>query len=128
MKLTILKPFAYAADHINVVMVQPGEAEIADDLVPGLVAEGYVGGPGIAAPPPVAAGRPDPAPESDTVPDAAADDPPPGSVEIPDDWRALKWPALRSLASKVSDEPIHNHADAVAAIELELERRAGAGA
>lgn len=45
MKLTILKPFLYAADHINVVMVEPGEAEIADDVAPGLIAEGYARDP-----------------------------------------------------------------------------------
>lgn len=45
MKLAILKPFPYAADHINAVMVEPGEAEIADDVAPGLIAEGYARDP-----------------------------------------------------------------------------------
>lgn len=44
-------------------------------------------------------------------------------ADIPDDWRELAWPALKSLASKVSDETIKNKDDAVAAIELEVERR-----
>lgn len=45
------------------------------------------------------------------------------SVDIPDDWKSLKWFALRSLASKVSSEPVKTHEDAVAAIEAELARR-----
>jgi hypothetical protein len=45
---------------------------------------------------------------------------------IPADWRDLDWPELRSLASKVSEEPIKTKEDAVDAIEAELERRADA--
>lgn len=45
------------------------------------------------------------------------------AVEIPSDWKALKWFAMRSLASKVSDVPIKTMDDAVAAIEAELARR-----
>lgn len=45
------------------------------------------------------------------------------AVEIPDDWKSLKWFALRSLASKISDEPIKTMEQAVAAIEAELARR-----
>jgi hypothetical protein len=45
------------------------------------------------------------------------------AVEIPADWRELPWPRLRSLASKVCDDPISNRPVAVAAIEAELSRR-----
>lgn len=45
---------------------------------------------------------------------------------IPEGWRDLPWPALRSLAAKVSDETVRSKDDAVAAIEIEIERRAGA--
>ena len=45
------------------------------------------------------------------------------AVEIPGDWRDLSWPRLRSLASKVCDDPISNRPVAVAAIEAELARR-----
>jgi hypothetical protein len=45
---------------------------------------------------------------------------------IPDDWHELPWPALRSLASKLSDETIKSKDDAVAAIELEIENRKAA--
>jgi hypothetical protein len=44
-------------------------------------------------------------------------------VEIPDDWKSLKFFALRSIASKISDSPIKNMEDAIAAIEAELARR-----
>lgn len=43
---------------------------------------------------------------------------------IPDDWRGLPWPALKSLAASVSDEKIKSKDDAIAAIEIEIERRA----
>lgn len=45
------------------------------------------------------------------------------SVEIPDDWRDLPWPDLRSLASAVSAYPIKSKEDAVVAIEDELADR-----
>jgi hypothetical protein len=45
------------------------------------------------------------------------------AVEIPATWRDLPWPKLRSLASKVCDEPISNRNVALAAIEAELQRR-----
>jgi hypothetical protein len=48
-------------------------------------------------------------------------------VTIPADWRGLPWPALKSLASKVAPETaIKTKADAEAAVEAELARRAGA--
>lgn len=47
---------------------------------------------------------------------------------IPDSWRNLAWPALKSLASKVSDEKINSKDDAIAAVEIEIERRRGVGA
>ncbi|HET9160471.1 MAG TPA: hypothetical protein VFN88_07645 [Caulobacteraceae bacterium] len=45
-------------------------------------------------------------------------------VDIPDDWKDMKWFALRGLASKFADAPVLNKADAVAAIEAEISRRA----
>lgn len=135
MKVTVLRPLPYAADHIRAVTLAPGEAEIADELVPGLVAEGYLAEPDQGAAPAEAVAPSAPEPPAVPVvaePDAPAEptqaeptDAPAAAVEIPADWRDLKWPALRSLALKVSDEPIRNHDDAVAAIELELERRTG---
>jgi len=48
---------------------------------------------------------------------------PPLTVTIPDNWRELGWPQLKSLAGSVSDEKIKTKDDAVAVIELEIERR-----
>ena len=63
----------------------------------------------------------------------AAEDP--GSVVIPEGWEALPWSkpgddglTLRGLASSVSPAPVLNKAEATAAIEAELARRAAAEA
>ncbi|WP_029620622.1 hypothetical protein [Pseudorhizobium marinum] len=45
------------------------------------------------------------------------------AVSIPDNWRELTWQERRSLASKLSDDPISNGEEANAAIEAELKRR-----
>lgn len=44
-------------------------------------------------------------------------------IEIPDAWADLKYGDLRSLASSVSDTPIHNRDEAVAAVTAEIARR-----
>ena len=52
------------------------------------------------------------------------------AVPIPENWRDLPWIAradavsIRSIAALVSDTPVRNAADAKAAIEAELARRA----
>jgi hypothetical protein len=46
-----------------------------------------------------------------------------GQVAIPANWKDLTWQERRSLASKLSDEPISNGEEANAAIEAELKRR-----
>lgn len=48
----------------------------------------------------------------------------PALIEIPDDWRALKWFALKSLAEKVKGAPVANADEARVAIEAELAARA----
>lgn len=62
---------------------------------------------------------------------ATAEDP--GSVVIPEGWEALPWSkpgpdglTLRGLASSISPVPVLNKAEATAAIEAELARRAPA--
>jgi hypothetical protein len=45
------------------------------------------------------------------------------AVEIPGNWRDLSWQERRSLASKLSNEPVSNGEEANAAIEAELKRR-----
>lgn len=46
------------------------------------------------------------------------------AIEIPEDWKTMKWFALRSLAAKVANDPINDMNGAVAAIEAEIARRA----
>lgn len=46
-------------------------------------------------------------------------------VFIPENWRELSWPAMKSLAADISDKKINSKDDAVAAIELELQQRVG---
>lgn len=53
----------------------------------------------------------------------------PDLIPIPDDWASLSYlprtkggPSLRGIASKLG-QPVNNMADAVAAIEAELQRR-----
>lgn len=60
---------------------------------------------------------------------ATAEDP--GSVVIPDGWESLPWSkpgpdglTLRGLASSISPVPVLNKAEAIAAIDDELARRA----
>ena len=45
------------------------------------------------------------------------------AARIPRDWRDMAWPVMRSLAAQVCNQPIRTKAEAVAAIEAELERR-----
>ncbi|MES0071923.1 hypothetical protein [Mesorhizobium sp. M0058] len=58
---------------------------------------------------------------------------PDGEILIPDNWAALPYlprakggPSLRGLATKLSAQPVKNAAEATAAIEAELARRAEA--
>lgn len=55
----------------------------------------------------------------------AADPNPRGQLDIPDDWPHMPWPQRLALASKLTDEKVHNGPEAAAAIEAELARRAG---
>lgn len=45
------------------------------------------------------------------------------AVEIPANWGTLGWQERRSIASKLTDEPVRNGSDAEAAIRAELARR-----
>lgn len=49
-------------------------------------------------------------------------------VTIPDNWRSLSWQDRRSLASKLTDDAIHNGDEANAAIEAALAKRTSAAA
>ncbi|RVD44202.1 hypothetical protein EN742_02945 [Mesorhizobium sp. M4A.F.Ca.ET.020.02.1.1] len=46
------------------------------------------------------------------------------NIEIPDNWNELPASDLRTLADSLSDTPTRNKAEAIAAIETELARRA----
>lgn len=50
-------------------------------------------------------------------------DPAPGSVDIPADWKTRSWQFRKSLAAKLTSDPIRDADDAAAAIESEIERR-----
>lgn len=60
------------------------------------------------------------------APHGPAADPPAHTVDIPPGWRDLGWPELKSLAAKLSAEPIKNRPQAFAAVEAEAARRASA--
>ena len=67
----------------------------------------------------------EPEPEPVVADDLEMIDPkePDVSEPIPDDWRDWHWKRQMVLAKKFTDQEISNQADAVAAIELELEAR-----
>lgn len=70
-----------------------------------------------------AAAAPAPAPEKAAQePAPPSDEPDPlDEIRASDDWRSINGNKLRSIASKVTDSPITNKDDAIAAIELALE-------
>lgn len=50
------------------------------------------------------------------------------AIVIPDDWKTIPWSERRALASRLTDQPVRNGADAQVAIEAELKRRTDAAA
>lgn len=115
---TILKNFPFSRDGFNIIQAVAGDpADIPDDLIAGLVADGYVSlDEAKALSGDIENKRLNGADENKN----------PEPTDIPDDWRNLGWNDLKSLASKVSDDAGSNKEDAIAAIELEVERRANA--
>lgn len=73
-----------------------------------------------ADPEPIVAVEPDEEPE---VVETYTPNEQEAAVEIPEDWRDMHWKRQMVLAKKFTDMEIENQADAVTAIELELERR-----
>ena len=101
MKVRVLKSFQYSKDGISNVTLNKGdEPDIADDLIEGLHAAGYIDdGEGL---------------EAGDV-----------SVEIPEGWVKLPWFTLAKLAGTIKGGKVANKAEAVELIEAELTRRAG---
>lgn len=121
MKVQVLKAFRYVPEGFGGELFEPGvEANIREDMVQGLVDEGYVKAGAVKAAPKPAKGDDD---KDEAGNDGAGGGA--GEVEIPEDWKDLKGPALMKLAASLTDSAIKNKADAVAAIELELANRAG---
>lgn len=79
----------------------------------------HIGVPATSARPVAAA----PAPEPDD--DVVKKDPLDQVFKAGDAWRDLHHATLKSIAKDVSDSPITSKDDAIAAIELALEERAG---
>lgn len=120
MLVKVLRSFPYSRDGYTTLQAVKGErTDVPDHLVPGLEREGYIGGTKDAGPSPedkmIRA-----TPENKRTAEPRADQ---AQVEIPDDWRDLPWAQLRSLASKVSNDPVRDKDGAVAAVEAELARR-----
>lgn len=92
--------------------------------------DGKPGGKRKPAEPPEAAPAADAPEAAPKAPDAAPVAPKMDAdafapVPIPDDFAKTPWFALKALASNFTTDPIENKADALAAIQAELERRAG---
>lgn len=57
-------------------------------------------------------------PGAGTATDGAA-----STIEIPDDWKSMKWFALKALAEKVAGREVKDSDDAKAVVEAEVTRR-----
>ncbi len=122
MRCNILKPFPYAHDGIHIVdLAAGGSHDIRDELVPGLIAEGFVERGEAQLSLEVT--------EAERIArekaDAQARLDARGAVVIPDEL-PTKFDELRELAVQLTDEPIKSKDDALKAIEAEKARRAAA--
>jgi len=142
MRIRVLRDFPYAANGFTIrILHADNEENIHDDLIPGLVAEEFVeilkAEPSesvlsLSDNPPVAdASEPD---AYDVDQDGALDSSSERlrtaeprakqlAVDIPDNWRDLPYPTLRSLAARVSNDPVKTRDDCETAVEAELARR-----
>lgn len=136
MKRVVKVAFPYAADGQNTRMTEVGaEIDFPDSIVPGLEEAGLVeraaaiktqlavvAAPVVAAP--VVAPVEPPAPDAKLFeePEKKPADP----VAIPNDWKSMKWGALRVLAEKIKGTAVDNPKAALAVIEAELAQRASA--
>lgn len=123
MRCKVLKSFPYAHDGIKVEDLPEGEnRDIRDELVPGLIAEGFVErapatvDPGVTEAERIAREKAEA--EAKAAALAAR-----GAVVIPDEM-PTKLDELRELAVQLTDEPVKSKDDALKAIEAEKARRA----
>lgn len=106
MIVTVKRDFPFSADGIATRTLAAGETvDIPDRFVPGLEEAGFVARP-----------RPTRRLENRMASAGPETKPLRDAVVIPEGWRDFSWPALRSLASSLSDAPIRNKDDAIAAI------------
>ncbi len=119
MRCTVLKPFPYAADGIHVENLAEGvTCEIAEELAPGLIAEGFVARVAAEVSAEVADAERVAREKAETEARLAAR----GAVVIPDEL-PTKFDELRELDVQLTDEPIKSKDDALKAIEAERARR-----
>lgn len=128
----VIKNFKFSRDGLTLIDAYAGEEhDIPDEQVSGLAAEGFIDGikHGTAvkdADLGVGEGWGAVSENKDagaSIENKDAGAAPENKVEIPDDWRELAWPALRSLAASVSPTPVSTRDDCIAAIEIELDAR-----
>lgn len=121
----VVKNFKFSRDGLTLIDANAGEEhDIPDEQVSGLAAEGFITGIQHGVDGGKDAGA---APENKdagaSVENKDAGAAPENKVEIPENWRDLPWPALRSLAASVSPTPVSTRDDCIAAIEIELDAR-----
>lgn len=119
-----LKPFSYSVNgYTEIAVVEHQTFDLPEHLFAGLNDERYVrrtvAGAELATKTEVPIEKPK-AVIKGTV--EQVNKSPVSNVEIPDDWKTLKFFALRSLASKLGSN-VKTMDDAIAAIEAELARR-----
>jgi len=138
MLVTVLKAFPYSANGIVTLHLAPSDkdppepVEIRDDLVTGLVAEGFIALEGVAY---VQSTQTETAPAADGAQAGAAEVVPADAepavapvaapVVIPADWQAAHWKTRVALAKAIDTTvgDIKNE-EAIAIIEAELKNRA----
>lgn len=102
MLVKVLKAFPYAHDHFNVMPQEVGAiVEIDDAVIEGLESEGFIG---------EATAADIEAAQTGAV---VLDQP----VQIPADWRDLKWFQMQALARKLGAGPKADKATVMAVIE-----------
>jgi len=108
MLVKVIKAFSYAHDHVNLVPLVAGQiVDIDEGVVEGLFIEKFIDEAT--------------AEEIEAAQSGAVVVPAP--VEIPDDWRDLKWFQLQALARRLGAGASVNKATATALIEAELAAR-----